>query len=165
VDIGQRVGRRNHIVRITAVKADAGDQLVFAKDEIAAAARDAVVAMSAVPAQADALPGLEERNLRSNRIHHPGDLVARNARKLDARPLTELRQRIAVTNPAGLHANAHMARTGLRKFLLNEFEGAARGGDLHSTASNRRHGEIPCALDCSGQLKSQEIACCCVKIP
>ena len=57
-DEGEGVGRGDDVVGVAAVEVDAGDGLIFAEDEVAAAAGRAVVAVAAVPAQADALAGL-----------------------------------------------------------------------------------------------------------
>ena len=135
-DQGDGVGGGDDVVGVAAVVVDAGDVLIFAKDEVAAAAGMAVVAMAAVPAQTDALAGLEDRDLGANRVEHTGDLVAGNARVLDAGPYAQLGKRIAVANTAGLDTDTNVPRTRLGKFALDNLEVSAGGGHLHGTASH-----------------------------
>jgi hypothetical protein len=53
-----------------------------------------------------------------------------------------------VTHAAGLHADAHLPRTGFGKFTPDNLKGSASGGNLYSTSKYGRHGElISCALD------------------
>ena len=85
-DEGEGVGGGDDVVGIAAVEVDAGDGLVFAEDEVAAAAGRAVVAVAAVPAEADALAGLEERDIGADGVDDAGDFVAGNARELEAGP-------------------------------------------------------------------------------
>ena len=127
------------VVGIAAVKAYAGNLLVLAEDEVAAAAGRAVVAVAAMPAQAHALAGLEERHIWRHRIHNAGHLVARYARIGNARKNAELGDGIAMANAAGLYADAHMSGPRFGKFLLHHFKGSAGGGDLHCTSKNGRH--------------------------
>ena len=77
---GEGVGRSDDVVCIAAVEADAGDKLIFAEGEIAAAAGMAVIAVAAMPAEADALPHLEERDIRADGIDEAGDFMAGDAR-------------------------------------------------------------------------------------
>jgi hypothetical protein len=122
--------------------------LVFAEDEVASAARWAVVAMASVPAQADTLARLEERHVGSDGVNDAGNLMARRAGELDAGPLAFFRKRVAVANAAGHHADADMTGAGLGKFFCYELERTAGGGYLHGTAFDWWHGEVfSCALD------------------
>ena len=89
--------------------------------------------MAAVPAQADALAHLEDRHVGANRVQHAGDFVAGHARILDAGPDAHFGHRIAVTHAAGLHADAHLSRTRVRKLFLDQLEVSAGGGNLHGT--------------------------------
>ncbi len=79
-DEREGIGRGYNVIRIAAVEADAGDLLVFAEDEIAAAAGRAIVAVAAVPTQSHALPYFEERHIRAHFVDHARHLMARNAR-------------------------------------------------------------------------------------
>ena len=84
-DEGEGVGGGDDVVGIAAVVVDAGDELVFAEDEVAAAAGRAVVAVAAVPAEADALAGLEERHVGADGVDDAGDFVAGDARDIGCR--------------------------------------------------------------------------------
>src|SRR5262249_4910039 len=98
----QSFERDDDVVRVAAVHRDAGDQLVHAGDERAAAARFAVAAIAAEPADADALTGLPARHVRTDGIDHARDLVAGNARIAHAGPVAVLRQRVAMAQAARL---------------------------------------------------------------
>src|ERR1035441_9935937 len=134
-DEGQGVGRGDDVVRIAAVKADARDLPVFAQDEFAASARHAVVAVTTMPAETDALTGLEERNVGRGLVDDSGDLMPRNTRIGDARPQAQLGEHVAMTDAAGLDADAHMPGAGGWEFLLNQLEVSAGSGNLHGTTS------------------------------
>ena len=118
-DEGDGVGGGDYVVGIATIVVDTGDLLVFAKHEVAAAAGLAVVAMAAMPAEANALAGLEDGNVGSDGIEYAGDFVAGNARKLDAGPHAQLGERIAVADPAGLNTNAYVSWTRLGELSLN----------------------------------------------
>jgi hypothetical protein len=110
--------------------------LVFAKDEVAAAAGIAIVAMAAVPTQTDPLAGLEHRNIRPNGVEGSGDLVAWYSGVLNARPLAQLGKRIAVANAAGLDTDSNMSRARFGELALDNLKISAGGGHLHCTASH-----------------------------
>src|SRR5437879_11836519 len=84
-DRRQRFERRDHVIGIAAIIADAGNLAVRAGDEIAPAAGRAMTAMTAMPADADPLTRLPVRHVRANRIDDPGNLVSRYARVSHAR--------------------------------------------------------------------------------
>ena len=132
---GEGVGGGDDVVGIAAVVVDAGDELVFAEDEVAAAAGRAVVAVAAVPAEADALAELEERDVGADGVDDAGDLVAGDARDIGVPGhMAFLGERVAVADAAGLHANADMAGAGIGELLLDELKRSAGGGYLHGTA-------------------------------
>jgi hypothetical protein len=133
---GEGVGGGDDVVRVTAVVADAGEGLVFAEDEVAAAAGRALVAVASVPAETDALAGLEERDVGAD---DAGDFEAGRAWILDAGPLAFPGQRVAVTHTAGMHADAYVAGAGLGEFLFDELKRTAGGGDLHGTTFDSWH--------------------------
>ena len=139
---GECVGGGDDVVGIAAVVVDAADGLVFAEDEIAAAARRTVVAVASVPAEADALAGLEEGDVGADGVDDPGDFVAGGAGELDAGPVAFFGERVAVADAAGMNADTHVAGAGLGKFLFDELERTAGGGDLHGTAFYGWHGEV-----------------------
>jgi hypothetical protein len=89
-----------------------------------------------MPAETDALADFEDGNIGADGVQNAGNFMAGHARVLESRPHTFLGQRIAVTNAAGLHADANVAGAGIRKLLLDKLERSAGGGDLHGTARN-----------------------------
>jgi hypothetical protein len=97
--------------------------------------------VAAVPTEADALAYFEERDIGADRIDDAGDFMAGDARVLNAGPIAELGERIAVADAAGLDANANMAGAGagFREFFFYELKSAARGGNLHGTTSGCGH--------------------------
>jgi hypothetical protein len=135
----ESVGWSDDVVGIAAVEGNSGDLAVFAEDEIAAAAGRTVITVAAVPTEAYALAWLEERHIGADRIDDAGDLMAGNARILDAGPITELGQRIAVADAAGLNPNANVAGAGIGKFSCDELKRSAGGGNLDGTACNWGH--------------------------
>ena len=133
-DESEGVGGGDDVVGIAAVVVDAADELVFAEDEVAATAGRTVVAVASVPAEADALAGLEEGNVRADGVDDAGNLVAGGARVLHAGPMAFFGERVAVAHAAGMHADADVTRARLREFLRYELERTAGGGYLHGTA-------------------------------
>ena len=81
-DQGQRRRRRNHVFGVAAVVGDAGYLAVLAGNEVAAPARIAIPAVSAIPADPDPLPDFPAHDARpqlhqSRRRPHapePGDI-------------------------------------------------------------------------------------------
>ncbi len=138
-DEREGVGGGDDVVGIAAVEADAGDLAILAENEIAAAAGRTVVAVASVPTEADALAYFEERNIGADRVDDTGDFMAGYAGVLNAGPIAELGERIAVANAAGLHANADVAGAGLGEFFFYKLKRAAGGGDLHGTTSDCGH--------------------------
>jgi len=90
--------------------------------------------VASVPAKADALAWLEERNVRTDGVDDAGDFVAGGAGKLDSGPLAFLGKRVAVADAAGMDADADVSRAGLGEFFFDELKRTAGGGDLHGTA-------------------------------
>ena len=76
--------------------------------------------MTSVPAQANALAGLEKRNVGADRVDDAGNLVAGGTRKLKAGPMAFFGQRVAMADAAGLDADADVSRAGLGKFLFDQ---------------------------------------------
>ena len=71
----QRFHRDAHELRVAAVVADAGNLELDAGDKVAAPARFAARAVSAVPSNADAIADLPRVGVLPDRIDHPGDFV------------------------------------------------------------------------------------------
>jgi hypothetical protein len=113
--------------------------------------------VASVPAEANALARLEERNVGADGVDDTGDLVAGGARELKAGPVAFLGERITVADAAGVDADADVAGTGLGKFFFDELERTAGGGDLHGTAFYWWHGEVfSSALDGTAMGKMQK---------
>src|SRR5439155_9957977 len=129
----QALEGHHHEILITAVHRDASDLLVGTRDETPPTARLAVTAISSQPSDADALPGLPPRHLGSNGIDHAGDLMARHAWIGNARPVAFFCQRIAMTEPAGLHFDADLPRSRLRDLSLDQLQRPAGLAHLHCT--------------------------------
>jgi hypothetical protein len=117
---------------VAAVASEAGNLATLAAGhEVSAAAGNAITAVAAVPADADALPHLPAFYTRAGRIDHAGDFVSGNARVGDARPRAFLGVNVAVTDAAGLHLDAYVARTRLWHFAFDELKFAMGVGDLN----------------------------------
>ena len=76
---GEGVGGGDDVVGVASVVGDSGDLAVLTEDEIAAAAGFAIVAVAAMPAEADALADFEDGDVGANGVDDAGDLVAGNA--------------------------------------------------------------------------------------
>jgi hypothetical protein len=92
-----------------------------------------------MPAEADALADLENGDVKADGVEHPGNLVSGHPRELEARPHAFLSKRVAVTNAAGLYADADVAGAGVGELLLDKLKRSARGGNLHGTACDCGH--------------------------
>src|SRR5262245_56314234 len=87
-----------------------------------------------MPADADALAAREGRHSGAHLVDDSGDLMARNAGEADARVLAILGQRVAVTDSAGLDADADVPGRRVGNLALDHLELAAGLGylyDLH----------------------------------
>src|SRR5882672_12485627 len=123
--IGQsdnRLFRSDHVFLIAAIVSNPANLLVLAQPKISPAAGFALETMPAVPAHADPLTLLPDRHAYAASVDHYSNLVARNARILNPRPIAFLHQRIAMANTAGLDLNTHLPRTGLRNLPLHNFK-------------------------------------------
>jgi hypothetical protein len=98
--------------------------------------------MAAVPSQPDALADFIYGNISADSVDDAGDFVARHAGIGNAGKEAEFCKAVAVTNSAGLHANAHMPRTGLGKFTLHQFKRTFGSSYLKGTTGNTRHGLV-----------------------
>ena len=107
-DLGQRLHRRHHVLRIAAVVADTRNAHVAAKHEIPGAAGVAVAAVAAKPADAHALPHLPLTHARPERIDHARDFVPRDPRQLETRPQRFLHDDVAVADAARFDPDPHL---------------------------------------------------------
>jgi hypothetical protein len=134
-DSGDRLGGRNHVFRVTAVMADAGNLSELAENEIAAAAGIAGETMAAVPSDSDALAGFPVSDIGADGVDAAGDFVSGNARILNVRPMAFLYERVAVADAAGFDFDPKLAAAGVRNVSFNEFQITAGFADLDSLHS------------------------------
>jgi hypothetical protein len=123
--------RYDDIVSITAIEVNGGNFLVAAEDEISAAAELAGKAVSAVPADSDALPGFPVCYIGTGGVDSPGDFVAGNPWILNAREESFLDEHVAVANSASFDLDANLCAGGIGNISFNEFEVAAGFRYLH----------------------------------
>jgi hypothetical protein len=69
--------------------------------------------MTAVPAYADALPGLPSGDVFADGVNATGDFVTRDARILKTRPQTFFDESIAVADAGRIYLHANLSRPGL----------------------------------------------------
>jgi hypothetical protein len=100
---------------------NAGELLVPAVDEIAAAALCTMSATAPEGADADTLPERPALDVIADRIDHAYRLMARHARPLDWEGFFD-RRRVGVADAASLDAKADLPRGGIDKRLLRQFE-------------------------------------------
>jgi hypothetical protein len=101
--------------------------------EVTATAGIAVTAVPAVPADPDPLAPRPSGDAFAERIDDSGDLMSGNPRIPDARPLSLLRQGIAVADAARFDLYTHVSGSGLCDLAFNELKGAAGMTDLHDS--------------------------------
>src|ERR1700681_4374779 len=112
---GQLVGHRgdgfclrNHVFGVASIEVDGGDLFELAEDEVSAAARVALEAVSAVPSHADPLTRVPQSHVRADGINASGNFMARHPRILNSRPESLFYQRVAVADTASLDFDAHL---------------------------------------------------------
>src|SRR5262249_43249704 len=74
----------------------------------------------------------------ADRVDDAGDLVPGDAWKREAGPAALLDDEVAMTDPAGLHAHAHLAGAGIGDVSLEALE--RRPGLRHGERAHLRHG-------------------------
>ena len=126
----QRFRRSDHVFGITAIVVDPGDLAINAHREITAPALVAGKIMSAVPADADALPCLPANHAVTERIDSAGDFMTRHARILKSWPQTFLDEHIAVANAACFHFHAHLPGGRFRDVAFHQFKISTGFADL-----------------------------------
>jgi len=102
-------------------------------NEVTAAARIAVTAVAAVPADSDPLALRPSGDACAHRVNDSGDFMSWDPRVLNAWPRSLLGHGIAVTDSTSLNLDAHVSNAGLRDFAFNNFKGSIRASDLHDT--------------------------------
>src|SRR3974377_1614081 len=100
-------------------------------EEAAAGARRAHAAIAAEPADADPLADAPGRDLGADGVDAARDLGTWHDRIKNARKGAIHRKGIAVTNTAGLDLNAHLARTGLWHWPVDELMRRVGLGNLN----------------------------------
>src|SRR5215467_12268168 len=128
---GNRLGGGDHVLGVAAVEAERGDLLEAAEDEVAAAARITREAVSAVPADTNALARLPDFDVGAHDVDTPRDLVPWDARVREPGPEPVLDEHVAVTDAAGLDLDAHMMTLRVGNRTLHELEVTARLSHLH----------------------------------
>src|ERR1700722_17892230 len=128
--------RDDHILGIPAVKADGRDLFELTQNEVPAAARVALKAVSAMPSNSHALTRLPQSDVGADGIDATGNLVARHSRVLNSRPVPFFHKRVAMADAAGFHLDAHLPASGLRSWSLDDFEITSRLANLDGLHAN-----------------------------
>src|ERR1035438_8440640 len=118
-DSRERLGWRNHVFGIAAIKIDTGDLAIHAHREITAPALVADEIVATMPAHAHAIALCPIRDAVAEGIHATGDFVAWHSRILQSRPHSVLHKHIAVTDAAGLNLYPNLPGTGLRNLAFD----------------------------------------------
>src|SRR5467141_2340615 len=128
----KRTSGGDHVVRVTSIAGQTRDlPRLAACHEITAAARVAIAAMSAVPADSDSLPHFPPGNARAHSVDDSRDLMPGDARVLDPRPRAFFGIFIAVADAARLHFNPYRSGNRLRNVELHELKGTFRARYLY----------------------------------
>src|SRR6266567_4664204 len=123
----------DHVLAVSAVEGDASDLLRLARKQISAPAGIATPAVSAVPADSNALAWRPSGHSIADGIDGAGDLVPENARVLNPRPQAFLHEGIAVTYAARRDFDSDSSRRGLRYWPLDHFKRSLRTCKLCNT--------------------------------
>ena len=122
-DLRERLGGSDHVIGVAAVVGDArhlgGDAT---GDEITAPTGITVAAMSAMPADPDALSRGPSGHVCADRIDDAGDFVPGHARILDAGEEPFLCVHVTVADAAGLNLDSYRSDARLRNLALDELE-------------------------------------------
>src|ERR1700722_2214871 len=134
---GDGLRGHDHVLRIPAVEMKSSNLFKLAVDEVTPAAGLAFEAMPAMPAHANTLSRRPQRNAVADGIDASSDLMAGNARILNAWP-SLLDQNIAMANAAGFDLDTNLIAPGLRNGTLDDLKIATGLGDLN--CFHGRHG-------------------------
>ncbi len=126
----QCFNRRDHVLLISAVIADAGDHHILTIGKVAAPALDTGIVLTAMPADSDTLPFLPRRNTRTQFIDDADYLMSGNAWILNSRPSAFFGEHVTVANTTSLDFDPHLTWTGFRNFALDDAEVCASFRDL-----------------------------------
>ena len=75
-----------------------------------------------MPTDTNALAGFPWQDTFPDSVYNSDDLVPRNPRVLQARPMTLLDQGVAVADTTGLNSDPHQARANLRDLSFDNFK-------------------------------------------
>jgi hypothetical protein len=133
-----RAGGRDHVLRVSAVEAEARDLTGHAGKEVATSALVAMPAISTVPPNAHALARRESGDARANHIDHSGHLMARDPRVLNTRESPLFDERIAVADAARVYFDSYRPGDRLWYLPFDDLKGTIGPRNLHN--AHRRHG-------------------------
>src|SRR5262249_41421353 len=105
----------------------------LAGEKISAAALLAMSAVAAVPTNANALTRHPFGNAGTHGANHAGHFMSWHARIRNVREQSLLVHRIAGTNTAGLHFNAHLPGSRLGNRPLDNFKRSIGSGNLSNS--------------------------------
>src|SRR4029077_325764 len=129
----QRRHRSHHILRVAAVKRDAGHLSGRASEKIASATRITAKAMTGMPAHSHALAWLPVADVGADGVNDPKHLVPGNSWILNPRKHSFLDNRVAVTDATSLDFDSDRPRRRLRDFPFREFQRPLPASDLNDT--------------------------------
>src|SRR5882672_9817637 len=118
----QRFHRRDQVLLIAAVVADAANHRVPAVHEVPATAGKTSAVLPAVPADSNPLAFLPFLHARANLVDHAGHFVSWYARIGNAGEEAFLSNHVTVTDSTGLDADPYVPRSWLRNFSLHDFK-------------------------------------------
>jgi hypothetical protein len=78
-----------------------------------------MAAVAAIPSHTHSLALPPASNTTADLVNDPGDFMPRHARVFDARPMTFLRECVAMADAAGLHANQDFPEAWLRYLMFH----------------------------------------------
>jgi hypothetical protein len=102
-------------------------------NKVTTAARIAVTAVPAVPADSDPVALCPSSYAFADRVDDSGDFMSRHPRVPDARPCSLLGHGIAVADATSIDLYTHVSSDGLCDLAFNEFKGATGLSDLHDS--------------------------------
>ena len=120
----------DHELLIAAVVRDAGDFEIAAIAKVAAAALEAGVVLSAMPADANALALLPGCDAGAELVDETGNFVAGNARIFEPGPEAFLGEDVTMADATGLDFDTDLIGAGRGDFAFDNLEVGAGFGDL-----------------------------------
>src|SRR5262249_32164241 len=134
---------RDHVLGIAAIDSDPSDfGEALAPEELAAPARIAISAVSAIPANTHALSRRPESHTGADRVDEADDLVTGHARICEQGKASFFREAVAVTHTASLDFDSDHSRTWRGNVPFHDLERRFWTCNLNSTHFGHR-----CSLD------------------